>query len=326
MGSRIRALMVAAWLIAAAVPAWAQGNREYVPEEEWQTVQFIGGFKSPMLCNGELLLVEGNPSDAPLIRRFGRNGELEHFSFTIPEGRNIHIYALACAEDGSMGVGGMALSSDGSPVAYLAVLEADRQKQKVVHLWPYVPRTMTFAPDGSIWTIGYIRNLEDDGVVQDNVMKRFDSEGELLATKVLTAKGRIISGDNPAKPRNRDATEFSELRASEDRIGWLTNGNEYIEFDFDGEVIRRFRGPECGDRNDVIHFLALSSTNDVIVRITACDDTYWRRNRNAGKWESVEVKRPKGAQWDSLLGFDGDTLVTASSQGVVHRYKPKAEQ
>lgn len=324
MGSRSCAFTVAAWLIAAAAPAGAQGNKEFVLEEEWQTVQFIGGFKSPMLCNGELLLVEGNPSDAPLIRRFGRNGELEHFSFTIPDGRNIHIYALACAEDGSMGVGGLALSSDGSPIAYLAVLEADRQKQKVVHLWPYVARTITFAPDGTIWTIGQVRNME--GVVQDNVLKRFDGEGELLATKVLTAKGRIISGDNPAKPRFRDATEFSELRTSEDRIGWLTNGNEYIEFDFDGDVIRRFRGPECGDRNDVLHFLALSSKNDVIVRITRCGDAYWRRNRNAGKWESVEVNRPSGAQRDSLLGFDGDTLVTASSSGVVRRYKPKTEQ
>ncbi|HNY41399.1 MAG TPA: hypothetical protein PKJ41_13445 [Bryobacteraceae bacterium] len=322
MGYRICIVMVAAWMIAAGGPCRAQGHTNYVLDDEWQVARPTGGSHLAMWCDGAILQVDDNPSDAPLIRRFGRNGELERIDFTIPGGKHIDIFAVACAADGSLAVGGQALSNDGGGLSFLVKFGGNREQKSVAQLWPYVPRAVTIAPDGSIWTIGC---TNDETIpLEINVLKRFGRDLQLRATTNLRARGRLISGDHPA--RIRDASEHSVLRASKDRIGWLTNAFEYIEFSPDGQETARYPALGCIEQSSLV-YIALSERNVAVTRTGNCEAPgYWTLNRQARRWERVGSVAIDPLGWNTPLGFDGDDLIVRADPVLIRRYKRESER
>jgi hypothetical protein len=57
----------------------------------------------------------------------------------------------------------------------------------------------------------------------------------LSSMEVPDAKARAAAGNEADSP--------SRLVSSNDRVGWMTNGSEYIEFSLDGTILQRFDGP-----------------------------------------------------------------------------------
>ncbi|GEM_PF-1707921 len=277
-----------------------------------------GGRFIPHWSGGAVLSVVGNPSDEPLIYRTGRDGRQEIIRFSIPDGRHISIYGLAGADDGTVAAVGSAYSKDGKGTAFLARIAPDRQKQTVTQLMPYMPNVVTIAGDGSIWMIGWVRAGES--VAEENVLKRFDATGRALASEVLQARHRIMSGDDEARPRNRDATALSALRNSRDRVAWYTNGNEYIEFSLDGKILTRLDGPPVEKPLRIGVLLALSAQNDVV----AGNDRsgYWSLDRGSRTWIPIQFTGGERTKHNELLlGFDENCLVFISGKGEVRRYR-----
>lgn len=313
-----------------AIIMWMGGSNQAVPqnsvvfiaEEESPDIITLSGNFSPYWSHGALITVEDSPSDAPVILRIRRNADSERIRFSIPNGHHITIRQLASAADSAIAVIGSVYSDDGRGTTFLARIQPDRKYQTVTQLWPYVPSVVTFAPDGTIWSIGRVR--DGDLVSQWNVLKRFDTAGKLLSTTTIEAKPYIHSGDDPNKPRIRDAADVSILRSSKDRVAWFTNGNEYIEFSLDGQERGRLDGPDQGCLNQTSASMALGQDNEVVIGPTKCQKPgYWRLDRPSGRWEPVGVSSREGADQVIVLGFDGNTLVATTARGTIRRYVTK---
>jgi hypothetical protein len=133
------------------------------------------------------------------------------------------------------------------------------------------------------------------------VLKRFDSSGKLLATTPVQAK---------ACPHlDPDAAHQSLMKSSKDRVGWLTNGHEYIEFGLDGRELGRYQPPP-GPTPDVFDAtLALSEDNEVLVGTRDGEvRKVWWLDREERSWKPVDLPGAKLTPW-ALLGFDGDRVV-----------------
>lgn len=305
--------------------AAAQAKRVLTLDDERLENFQLRGYFSPHWSGGGILVVEDNPSDAPMIVRIGRNGHIERINFKIPEGRHITVIGLAGATDGRIAVIGSVLSNDGGGTTFLALIASDRQSQTVVRLWPYVANVVTFAPDGTVWTIGRVRNGE--WVAADNVLKRFDSSGVLInTTQLFTGEDEKLKGF-PLPPPTTDMAHLSRLRASKDRVGWLMNDENYIEFLPDGRVAGWYIRPDCGGTENGLGYLALSESNAVIVRMSICKQgSYLQLDRASRTWRSIEADNKDSTKWEVPLGFDGETLVSSTTDGRVRRYSLSEEK
>ncbi len=236
---RFRSLSFLALLALALLPsaATAQSHRRLVPESHRREIfRHEGIIIKPLWERGALLGVDFNMSDAPIIVRVDKESRNERIAFEIPGGRAIGIAGLSSAEDGRLAVVGTAYSNAGQPGSFLALIPPRRERMVVVQLWPYIAGAVTISSDGRIWTIGWVKR--GDYIAQYYVLKQVDSSGTLLKTVSVDATVRQDLG--------RSVTDATNLRSSRDRVGWLTNLDEYIEWGLDGREIGRFSPPRRG--------------------------------------------------------------------------------
>ncbi len=303
----------------AAGLAGAQGVRRYVLEE--RTMPRSEGFEMRGGClvgwrGGALLVVEDNESDQPLIRRIGRDGELERVRVSIPDRRYLSIRAVDGTADGTLAVAGSAMRSDGEASSFLMRIEPDRQRQLVKELWPYKAHAVAFVPNGTIWTVGVLR--DGDWVRDWNVLRWFDENGEVRGSRAI-AVDRVWHGQvKGTSTRVPGGTELSYLEASLDRVGWLTGENVYLEFTFEGEDAGRWETPLASGG---IRAAALRKDGEVIVGVvTQSKSDLWRLDRSKGRWEPVSLAAPKELEWSHPMGFDGETLIMSTGRGMVGRF------
>jgi hypothetical protein len=287
----------------ASSPAQSQARRVLRHESERQvSFHYEGGAFMPVWEGRALLGIQGSESsDEPIIVCAGRDGQTERIGFSFPGGRYLNLSGLAAGRDGSIAVVGGAYSNEGQPGTFLARIAPDRSRKVIVQLWPYVAFAVTISSDGSMWTVGYVKRADNLGESEFNVLRRFDSSGKLLATRSVKAQGRYVHG--------RDATQTSLLKSSNDRVGWLTNANEYIEFGLDGSELGRF-GPPPGPAPEAFETtIALGDHNEVLAG-TRYDDglKVWSLERKERSWKPVTLTGGSLTRW-ATLGFDGDTVV-----------------
>ncbi|MBI1788858.1 MAG: hypothetical protein HYR60_15065 [Acidobacteria bacterium] len=275
---------------------------------------------------GRLVGVEENESNEPLLYAIRSDEPPERIRFAIPGSGFTRVYDVAAGPDGTVALSGSAYSADGKAGTFVAWIAPDRKSQTVSRTWPYVPFKLTLAADGSIWTVGWI--LPPPGInagSQNNVLKRFDKTGRERSTFTLRARPR---------PDSRDAVMSSELRASGDRIGWLTNGMEYIELSLGGRELDRFEAPAVPRPSDVLS-LALSVDNEVVIGTVGGGKwNIWALDRERRAWIPSSVSGSEEPALGRLRGFDGPSLVadfvdlrlirTRGHGGVLQRFRISA--
>lgn len=298
----------------------AEAPRTYAPETPERSARGIAasfdmiGTLMPHWSGQALIGVQDNRSSSPLVYTIDRNGQRDSFPFAFPDGATINVYGLAINPDGTVAVAGGAVSGDARGGSFLALVAADRKHQTIVRTWPYVARQVVFVPDGSLWTVGYVFHDTEDRIVKPNIMSHFDSSGKLLESFPVTAKARFGAG--------RTAANASFLRTSSDRMGWFTNGMEYIEFSFDGREIGRYDGPEVAQPVDIFASFALSDNNEVLFgKILDSKRRTWSLDRENRHWIPVQLQDESLPAWGNLLGFDGRTLVVTGKLHEMRRYK-----
>jgi len=169
---------------------------------------------------------------------------------------------------------------------------------------------VTFTADGTIWTIGHLKDEKNTTIVAFNVLRRFDPSGRMLGSTTLQVKGARTQ-------------ETSYLRSSRDRVGWLTRDDEYLEFSLDGKEIARYNGP-APERD--INGVALSDENDVVAgRFGHGYAGFVILDRDTGTWNQLPVPSEYTPKWAWVHGFDGTTLVTNSSNGTLRRYNTQRQ-
>jgi hypothetical protein len=322
-------------LVLVTVPrAQAQSSRRtYAPESGERNARRVpaifdmtGSILAHWSCQA-LIGVEHNNADGPLIYVIDKEGLRDHFTFTFDDVGLINVHGLANSPDGTVAVTG-GFSGNSGPETFLALVSADRKHQTVTRIWPYVPWEVTFAPDGTLWTVGYTFREKENVIVTPNVLSHFDRAGKLLANFAVTARARLGSGQSAA-------LQHSFLRVSRDRIGWFTNGMEYIEFSLEGREVGRYDGPEVADRSKAAMWgsFGLSEGNEVLFStiLNASIPAHgvakpskratWSLDRESRQWIPVEIQDSDLPGWSQVLGFDGSILVTTGHFHEMLRYK-----
>jgi hypothetical protein len=261
--------------------------------------------------DGELLVgITGNHSNGPVIYAIDREGRREETLFTLKDAALIHVVEVAASSRGEIAVIGDAYTGDAPRgTTFLARIAADRKSQIITRVWPYCAMVVTFAPDGSIWTVGHLKDEENTRIISLNVLRHFDSSGKILGSTTLTVKGSEIA-----------ATSY--LHASGDRVGWFTRSNEYIEFSLDGTEMARYNGPDGATERD-ISGVVLGPENEVVAGWFGVGKAELvMLDRGTHRW--IPVSLSTGVpEWARVLGFDGATLVTTTENGRMRRYHTK---
>lgn len=248
--------------------------------------------------NGNVLIgMEKNQSSSPIIWTLGRSGNKEEITYSIPGAATVWIENLAGSSDGTIVAVGMSHGHDGQRAGFVGIIAPDRGKTTIVPTTPYIPSVVTIAPDGVIWTVG---GQFVDEKPTHNILKRFSGSGKLLSSEIV----KVRAGNVP------DVASNSSLRASKDRVGWLTSGPEYLEFWLDGHETNRFPGPPW--EKTFYSFATLALRDDY--QVVAADMNMrmmWTLDRVKRDWNPVQVAG-ESLRVGNLFGFDGDQLVVGS--------------
>jgi hypothetical protein len=131
-------------------------------------------------------------------------------------------------------------------------------------------------------------------------------------------KGVILNGLKKYNGRTVVA-DGSDLMASQDRVGWLTNACQYIEFAFDAVELGRYACPNTAKNNSDVGGFALSYGGDAVVGgLRHGSLAPLELDRASGTW--VPTQAPSDEyHLASILGFDGTTLVALSEPTKLRR-------
>ncbi len=292
--------------------ALAQSRSGFVHERDIVT-QF--GRVVPEWGASTLVGIDFNSSKTPMLYAVDREGRRDEIWLDLPGAETIYAHFATGGPEGAIVVVGFAESSDSRRGAFLTWISPDRKRRTVMQLDPYFADRVTVAGDGTIWTVGGLREAQRAEVTKMNILRRYDTSGKELASYHVRARAR------PAT--TPDATSTSYLMASRDRVGWFTNGGEYIEFSLDGREIARFEGPPDVDF-DQISGVGLDAENGLFVGRKG-DETFdfevLELDRSSGAWKKAAVTGPNAPHWARILGFDGTALITTEQAGTIRRYR-----
>ena len=293
----MKIVIVALWIVLpCSVSAQARQPAPLLFQQDLDTFAPVW-YHVPVWRGGLLLHVENNPSPTPVIDVTDRHGAHRHVSFELPDSNNVFLHSPGAGEDGSIVVAG----EDQHGPAFLAWISPDRKQRFVIPTPGFRADEVTIAADGAIWAVG-----NRAGVT--NVIQRYSTSGTLLSSRRVS------------DARSATGLGNSWLVAAPDRVGWMTNGRQYIEFSLDGAELRRLDGPPAGATFPHFQGVGLSRDGDLVVSerlgsavaILALD-------RASLAWSPVSL--PDRTEASSIvLGFDGDTLVATVGNGVLHRY------
>ena len=237
--------------------------------------------------------------------------ERDEILFTFRDAALISINQVAGSRGGEeIALVGSAYTNDSPFTSFLARISPDRRKQTITRTSPYHPTELTFAPDGTVWTVGNLKDEENTrDVVPKHLLRRFDPAGKLIGSAIIQVRGF-----------HPDGSTF--LRSSRDRVGSFT-GEEYIEFALDGSEISRYDGPEGADWMDITG-VVLSDENEVVAgRFGKGRAEILTLDRESRSWAAVSLPKEYAPTWAWMLGFDGTTLVTYSDVGTLRRLGTK---
>ena len=220
----------------------------------------------------------------------------------------ISVEGIAAGPDGALAVAGYGMSGNFEFASFIAWISPGRQRQIVNRTWPLFPYRVTVAPDGTMWAVGPVAAEGADYYLDPSVLRHYDPSGSLLATASVKARGQ---------GRHEAVSPVSDLMASSDRIGWLTNVCEYIEFSFDAKELGRYDCPPARMSGRDWAGIALSTGNEVVLggeRNTPFAPLELDRARRT--WDPVAV--PGDARvFHQIIGFDGSSLVTLTFVGGI---------
>ena len=263
--------------------------------------------KEPRWEHGLLAGYYNNHSNGPVLYTIGADGYRNETLFTLPDGAIINVFDVALSSKGEMAVVADALTADTRAAMLLVRISSDRKSQTITRTWPYGPTVVTFAPDGTLWTIGVLKNEDNRAAVATHVLRRFDSSGQLLSSmNIMARRGNI--------------DEESYLRSSPDRVGWFTRYGEYFEFSLDGKQIGRYEAPEGTTGLNLTGFALSEEDMAVVGRTMNENEDFLVLDRSTKTWTPAALPKEFITNWAGVIGFDGPTLVTTRSSGNIRRF------
>ena len=269
------------------------------------TTQALPFFHSPVpvLRHGHLVLwppvgPSGSTNAVDRFWAYGRDGALI-FDKTIDVagGSQPSVIDVDFDPDGNAAVTASARGS-GGPMQVILLLDRTGKQTGLFGTGRFVPMRIAFAPDRSIWALGWERSSDRPGMPSADygIVRHFSVEGKEQGAYL--PRSSFPPGLTPGGPAQ------THIEVAGDRLGILVvSGNtsrnaEWIEMDLNGNVVERLRV------DDVTHQIAVAAlTADGHVYLGGINGDLHTLDRPSQTWKPVE--KPKG----SFLGADGSNLV-----------------
>src|ERR1700685_245089 len=256
--------------------------------------------------HGHMITVDTGVTDsATFIIASPQDSDRVVFSFSPPHTARTWISDYDLDGRGAVVFCGQSYSSDGRLAPFIGVREPAAADIRVIRTYPYHPKVISAAPDGTIWTAGVESELvEGSPVVNQNgdVIRHFDRLGRLIGSAVPS--GEIYP------PR----TVYGILVATSSRVGWYSpdggKGTVYVEMSPDLRSSTRYPGmPDPHGYGKVMGF-TLSENGDAY--LTWEDRTgraTYRLDRTLKQWVKVAVPQLQKDSAPILNGEEEGVLV-----------------
>jgi hypothetical protein len=275
----------------------------------------FGGMHVERWSEGALVNFVSNETAAPTLLSFDDQGkQLGAIVFTIPGAKMIDLDDIARSPDGSLAVCGKAFDQSGRGSGFIAITSPTGDLATTVRLYPYYPTGITFASDGTIWTIGLeaVDGKETGPGVNpaNGVIRHFDRTGKLLGSVVPRS-----SLSSPVIGLN------GYLRSANGRIGWYTGppagpGSQYYEIFPDG-TFRKYPAVALGEW-EVVTGLALTDNGRTYVTTSDAKNHSWRLLSISAPGEQwKEVPLPDRLKKAFLCGSKGGSLAFRPSRSTI---------
>jgi hypothetical protein len=256
----------------------------------------------PVWSGGALLSVIVNDTPQPALNVTHADGRNEEVRFRFPDWTNFVVVGLTGREDGEIVTGGFGDKTDGRRSGFVVRIGKNRAST-LIPVDAILIGVMTVGPGEVIWAVGSGHDKETDEV-HNNIPVRLSPAGKLLSSTIL---------EFPGDPSGR--AFGSQMRASSDRIAWLTTRNDYIEYSSSGSELTHVAGPEAD--NEFGQALALSEANTVMIGKTTKPTrahpnrvNIYSLDRIKQEWFLSEMAGAPIPAGTSVYGFDGPTLMT----------------
>ena len=119
----------------------------------------------PEWSGGALVNFASNRTASPVLLSFDEQGkQIQSIAIKVPGAEMIDLDDIARGPDGSLAVCGAAFDHSGRGSGFIALANVRGDQLTVVRLYPYQPRRITIASDGTFWTAGVeLANAVEDG-------------------------------------------------------------------------------------------------------------------------------------------------------------------
>jgi hypothetical protein len=315
-GKFVSVLRPAAVGLLVALGAFAQPHTQFEHERD---IAAQLGRVVPRWGGSELVGVDAFSSRTPLLYAVDREGRREEIWIDLPGAGTVLTHDAIGGADGAVAAVGYAQNPDPLVGHFLMWISPDRKRRTVIRLDPYGADRVALAGDGTIWVVGGLRDAPRWALDKQNVIRRYDASGKQLGSFPVHARSR--------EDISPDAAAMSYFVASKDRVGWFTNGSEYIEFSLDGKEVGRFDGPPYVDRKQ-ISGVGLDAEDRLFVGRKG-DKTFnfeiLELNRSNRTWSKAAIVGPDAPRSARILGFDGTALVTMEQAGIRRYARTRGE-
>jgi hypothetical protein len=277
----------------------------------------------PKWSHGALIDIQyANNEIHPLIWVAERHRTTYTVPFEIPGARSINVYDWDRTFDGrNIALAGSAIDAEGRGDFFIAWISSDGTHSVVSRTSSYIPRRLTVAPDGTLWTAGQDSNGPPDA----GVFRHFDQTGKSIGAFVPRSSfsDPIILYDHTGL-----------MRASKDRVAWYSpRGSRYIEISLQGVVLMDISVTTPKDSSEGYGFgitdkgdAFLSSSQYVPPAGGQAGFQLWRisiLDRSTATWKPVlerPVTKQTTADFGHIYGVDtdgnGDELVLTGDHSI----------
>lgn len=246
--------------------------------------------------------------DSPKFSRATLYGRDTRPAYSVPEHKD-GIYHVAWAVD-SDAVAAGAYQPRKQWQGRIDLLDASGKLKLTINTGSYVPQHVVFAPDHTIWTVGYVAG--NDGSSQDfNVLHHYARTGRELGQALLWSQ---IAGDENSYTALQPLIGGRQLYVGNDRMGF-ESGSHYghstwIEVSFSGVLLGKY---DLGRYRELCYVpRAMTAGGSVYAAIYKSNqfDGWAALDRSKKAWQKV-AGYPNGR----IIGSDGENLVFSKGDG-----------
>ncbi|HTU46404.1 MAG TPA: hypothetical protein VMF91_15155 [Bryobacteraceae bacterium] len=228
------------------------------------------------------------------------------FSFSLPNTTRMWIDDFDLDARGAVVFCGQSYSFDGRLASFIGIREPAADQITVIRTYPYRPKVISVAPDGTVWTSGIeAEQTAGSWVVNQNadIVRHYDRSGRLIASAIpegqVTYQPRTVSGF---------------LVATKSCVGWYSpdsgKGNVYVEMSPDLRSVTQYPGiPDPHGYGRVLGFTLSESGDAYLTWEDQARRATYHLDRTLKQWIEIPVPQATKDLIPTLKGEDEGLLV-----------------